>query len=340
MESIWFTLLLIFFVSGSRGSKDPIVVRLVERDSVILKCNGSATRGNKWFIDDRVIFANEISFDSLAGVSLSNYYSLSISDVTFNHQGLYECNRNYTHVSLYCHLINELSVNRHVLYYLVEDRSKALKIRCIAISSRPPASLTWVVNGEDVDASNVHNVLYKPNKERINTTDSESTLHLLPTGTHVNISCQFRGIELVSQNLTLNFILFESSDKSVSEDDSLQDDAEKKDSNLLVWSLVAVICFLLILPAFTCGLFISRNTSRCSSTDASTINNEPQPLSPSAEMMKTEYHKAVKHGYFSDHVTAPDDFPEYQEIEQPNENYNKQIYRDNPNCVYYKKITS
>ncbi|PIK52010.1 hypothetical protein BSL78_11083 [Apostichopus japonicus] len=270
MERIWFTFLLIFFVSGSRGSKDPIVVRLVERDSVILKCNGSATRGNKWLIDDRVIFANEISFDSLAGVSLSNNYSLSMSDVTFNHQGLYKCNRNYTHVVSYqvaTVVIPELILSfdqRTVgdptrLYdYLVEDRSKALKIRCIAISSRPPASLTWVVNGEDVDASNVHNVLYKPNKERINTTDSESTLHLLPTGTHVNISCQFRGIELVSQNLTINFILFESSDESVSEDDSLQDDAEKKDSNLLVWSLVAVICFLLILPAFTCGLLTSR----------------------------------------------------------------------------------
>ncbi|PIK52018.1 hypothetical protein BSL78_11091 [Apostichopus japonicus] len=209
----------------------------------------------------------------------------------------------------------------------------------MAVGSRPPASLTWVVNGEDVDPSNVHNVLYKPN-ERKNTTDSESTLHLLPTGTHVNISCQFKGIELVSLNLTINLIFFESLDESVSEDDSLQDDAETKDSDLLVWSLVAVISFLLILLAFTCGIFISRNTSQCSTTDVSTINNEPQPLSPSAKIMTTECHKAVTHGYFSDHVTSPNDNQDYQEMEQSNENYSRQIYRENPNCVYYKKITS
>ncbi|XP_071852705.1 uncharacterized protein [Apostichopus japonicus] len=257
MERHCLKIILIFFnFAGVNGFKNPISVRVVERDSVILECNGFATKGNKWFLNDRVIFANEFLVYFLSGVHLSNNYSLSILDVTFNHQGLYRCTRNYTHVVRYnvtIEVIPELSLSfdEHTFseprstYDYVLKTGKPLGIKCMAVGSRPPASLTWVVNGGDVDPSNVHNVLYKPNKERINTTDSESTLHLLPTGTHVNISCQFRGIELVSQNLTINFVIFESSD-----------DAEKKD---LVWSLVAVICFLLILPAFTCGFFYQQD---------------------------------------------------------------------------------
>ncbi|XP_071852694.1 uncharacterized protein [Apostichopus japonicus] len=346
---------LIFFLiflncAGFYGFNHSLSVRVVERDSVILECNDSATKGNKWFLDDRVIFANTFQVSSLSGVHLSNNYSLSILDVTFNHQGLYRCNRNYTHVVSYnvtTGVIPELTLSFDEITFS-EPRStydhvviagEPLEITCLAVGSRPPASLTWVVNGEDVDPSNVHNVPYKQNKEKLNTTDSESALHLLPTGTHVNISCQFKGIELVSLNLTINLIFFGISDISVSEDDSLQDYVETKDSDLLVWSLVAVISFFFILLAFTCGIFISRNTPQCSTTDVTTINNEPQPMSPSAQVMTTECHKAVTHGYFSDHATAPNDIPEYQEMEQPNENYNKQIYRENPNCVYYQKIS-
>ncbi|XP_071852700.1 cytotoxic and regulatory T-cell molecule-like isoform X2 [Apostichopus japonicus] len=352
MEIYCLIIFLIFFnCAGFHGFHNTISVRVVERDSVILECNDNATKGNKWYLDDQLIYANTIVLYRLSGFHLSNNYSLSISDVTFNHQGLYRCIRYNTHVVSYnvtTEVIPELTLSFDEITFS-EPRStydhvviagEPLEITCLAVGSRPPASLTWVVNGEDVDPPNVHNVPYKQNKEKLNTTDSESALHLLPTGTHVNISCQFKGIELVSLNLTINFIFFGISDISVSEDDSLQDYVETKDSDLLVWSLVAVISFLLILLAFTCGIFISRNTSQCSTTDVSTINNEPQPLSPSAQIMTTECHKAVTHGYFTDHVTSPNDNQDYQEMEQSNENYSRQIYRENPNCVYYKKITS
>ncbi|XP_071852714.1 uncharacterized protein [Apostichopus japonicus] len=330
MERHCLKIFLIFFnFAGVNGFKNPISVRLVERDSVILECNDSATKGNKWFLDDRVIFANEFLVYFLSGVHLSNNYSLSILDVTFNHQGLYRCTRNFTHVVHYnvtIEVIPELSLSfdEHTFseprstYDYVVIAGKPLGIKCLAVGSRPPASLTWVVNGEDVDPSNVHNVLYKPNKERTNTTDSESTLHLLPTGTHVNISCQFRGIELVSQNLTINFVIFESSD-----------DAEKKD---LVWSLVAVICFLLILLALTCGIFISRIKSRCSCTDVSTINNGIHPPGPSAQIFTADC--------FTEDITVSSDNHKYYDLEPSNKNDDIEINIENPNVVYYKAITS
>ncbi|XP_071852713.1 cytotoxic and regulatory T-cell molecule-like isoform X3 [Apostichopus japonicus] len=325
--------LIIFLISfnfdGFNGFNNSISVRLVERDSVILECNGSAPKGNRWFLNDRVIFANTLLFKYLPDVNLSNSYSLSISNATINHQGLYRCTRNFTHVVSYkvtIEVIPELSLSfdEHTFseprstYDYVLKTGEPLGIKCMAVGSRPPASLTWVVNGEDVDPSNVHNVLYKPNKERINTTDSESTLHLLPTGTHVNISCQFRGIELVSQNLTINFVIFESSD-----------DAEKKD---LVWSLVAVICFLLILLAFTCGIFISRIKSRCSCTDVSTINNGIHPPGPSAQIFTADC--------FTEDITVSSDNHKYYDLEPSNNNDDIEINIENPNVVYYKAITS
>ncbi|XP_071852703.1 uncharacterized protein [Apostichopus japonicus] len=331
MERHCLKIILIFFnFAGVNGFKNPISVRVVERDSVILECNGFATKGNKWFLNDRVIFANEFLVYFLSGVHLSNNYSLSILDVTFNHQGLYRCTRNYTHVVRYnvtIEVIPELLLSfdeqtfsdPRSTYNHVVKAGEPLEITCLAVGSRPPASLTWVVNGEDVDPSNVHTVLYKPNKEKLNTTDSESTLHLLPAGTHVNISCQFRGIAYVSQNLTINFIIFESSD-----------DAEKKD---LVWSfMVAVICFLLILLAFTCGFFISRIKSRCSCTDVSTINNEIHPPGPSAQIVTADC--------FTEDITVSSDNHEYHDLEPANENHDIVINRENPNLTYYKAITS
>ncbi|XP_071852712.1 cytotoxic and regulatory T-cell molecule-like isoform X2 [Apostichopus japonicus] len=338
--------LIIFLISfnfdGFNGFNNSISVRLVERDSVILECNGSAPKGNRWFLNDRVIFANTLLFKYLPDVNLSNSYSLSISNATINHQGLYRCTRNFTHVVSYkvtIEVIPELTVSfdEHTFselqstYTHVVIAGEPLQMKCIAVGSRPPASLTWVVNGEDVDPSNVHNVLYKPN-ERKNTTDSESTLHLLPTGTHVNISCQFRGIELVSLNLTINLIFFESLDESVSEDDSLQDDAETKDSDLLVWSLVAVISFLLILLAFTCGIFISRIKSRCSCTDVSTINNGIHPPGPSAQIFTADC--------FTEDITVSSDNHKYYDLEPSNNNDDIEINIENPNVVYYKAITS
>ncbi|PIK52022.1 hypothetical protein BSL78_11095 [Apostichopus japonicus] len=271
MERYYLIIFLIFFnCAGFHGLNNSISVRLVERDSVILKCNGSATKGNKWFLDDQVIVSNILVFDFLSGVHLSSDYSLSISDVTFNHQGLYRCTRHYTHVVSYnvtIEVIPELtlSFDEHTFseprstYGHAVIAGEPLEMKCMAVGSRPPASLTWVVNGEDVDVSNVHNVLYKPNKDIINTTDSESTLHLLPTGTHVNISCQFRGIELVSQNLTINFIFYESSDKS---EDGKDDNVETHDHDWILTTAIILGVIGLIVITFGCAVVLLKKDSQ------------------------------------------------------------------------------
>ncbi|XP_071852676.1 uncharacterized protein [Apostichopus japonicus] len=266
------TFLIILNFAGFIGFDNSISVRLIERDSVTLKCNGSATEGNRWFIDDRLIYINKFLAVSLSGVNLSNDYSLSISDVTFSHQGLYRCYRNYTHVVSYnviTEVIPELTLSfdeqtfsepRRTYDYLVKE-DEPLELKCMAVGSRPPASLTWVVNGEDVDASNVHNVLYKPNKERINTTDSESTLNLLPTGTHVNISCQFKGIELVIQNLTINFIFFESSDKSEDAKDD-KDYVPAHDHDWIITTAIILGVVGLIVITFGCAVVLLKKDSQ------------------------------------------------------------------------------
>ncbi|XP_071852675.1 uncharacterized protein [Apostichopus japonicus] len=267
MERYCLIIFLVFFsFTGFHGFNNSKSVRVVERDSVTLDCNNNATTGNKWFRNDKVIFANTFLFDLLPGFNLSNRYSLSISDATFNHQGLYRCERNNNVVVSYnvtIEVIPELTLSFHEhtfseprsTYDYVVIAGKPLQVKCRAVGSRPPASLTWIVNGEDVDPSNIHNVLYKPNKERINTTDSESTLHLPPTGTHVNISCQFKGIELVIQNLTINFIFFESSDKS-------EDGKDDNDHDWIIVTAIILGVIGLIVITFGCAVVLLKKDSQ------------------------------------------------------------------------------
>ncbi|XP_071852707.1 cell adhesion molecule 2-like isoform X3 [Apostichopus japonicus] len=225
MDRIHLKVLVLFIVTGFLRVKivranTEVSRKVVHLSShVILKCDISEKKGTKlWWFDGELLYFNYINTHPIEGVSLSENYSLVIQEVMFQHEGLFTCtcegSPNVAY-NLSVAVIPEVTLSfgndtfirmmRHSPEIIVIDPREPIEITCLAVGSRPPASLTWVVNDEDVslDNPNVRDVMYTPNKERPNITDSTSTLHLLPSGDEVNVSCQFRGIEFISSNVTI-----------------------------------------------------------------------------------------------------------------------------------------
>lgn len=93
-------------------------------------------------------------------------------------------------------------------YVYLTTQAEVLNMRCEVTGSNFTAnSLTWFVNGEEVDRSAATIDVAKPVKLGSgNTYRSESTLSFDTSKTHDRISCQYEASNSVRRNLTITFV--------------------------------------------------------------------------------------------------------------------------------------
>lgn len=224
MEAVIRKILLMFLfgLMSSRASDSTVpIIRVIQSNQLTLNCNASTAEEKRWSFNDRPLFLNGFRVDQLRGVNLCSNYSLFFRDVSFQHQGSYECStsteKSMTTVVIYKVIVevipqlilsfdNQTFTDRSTSYvHLPGSDGEYLKIRCKAVGARPITNLTWSIEG-DADRSYVNDEGSTSNLDRPNTFDSESTIsiYVRSSARQVNVSCQREGGELVSRTLIIN----------------------------------------------------------------------------------------------------------------------------------------
>ncbi|KAJ8049861.1 Tyrosine-protein kinase STK [Holothuria leucospilota] len=171
------------------------ITQVIYMQPVLLDCNGTSDSGNQWTFHDHLLYLNRFvvkkTFKERA--VLYQNYSLYFKSVFLEHDGYYECTRNFTVQEKYCLQVQafplltvEINGRNYTTDALVALKKKAVAY-CYAVGARPPANLTWVIDNEVAPSSEVSYSTSENKKQQ--TYNSMAVLDIPNNKPRMNISC-------------------------------------------------------------------------------------------------------------------------------------------------------
>ncbi|KAJ8049283.1 Proto-oncogene tyrosine-protein kinase LCK [Holothuria leucospilota] len=170
-------------------------------EKVLLDCNYTSEKERLWLYNNNInLFRIMLPIFEPFGnsVKLLGNYSLSITNLSLENEGLYQCVQESEILVNHFLSVEVLPEEVNVSITYMSDKTiipmnRVVEVTCLAKGSKPAVNLTWLLNNDEVDsaAKQAHHI--SVNEDNNKTFDTVTILTFQPQSSPLKITCVVHG---------------------------------------------------------------------------------------------------------------------------------------------------